>query len=574
VSKRRYVFESALVLVLGAAVLGSTMALNRGGGDYGFFDELIEVKSLISQRWVDVPDDKVLREGAIKGMVEALNDPYTIYVPASDKSQFNKDLTGEYVGIGAMVNGQDGWLTIVSPLEDSPAFKAGLLAGDRLVEVEGTSTQNLAMDKCVDLLMGQEGSQVHVIVERQGQKFPLTITREHIKTRNVKGFHRDPNDQSNWQYLIDPARKIAYLRLTQFTPGCAQELEKALDSVGAEKGDLKGLVLDLRGNPGGLLNEAEAIADLFLEDGVIVSTKGRAYSEKVTRAKKEGTLPNFPIALLINGQSASASEVLAGALTENNRAIAVGSRSFGKGSVQVVLDLPSGKGSELKLTEQGYYLPSGRSISRKDDAATWGVDPTEGFYVPMTDQQTTAMLEVRRKEEILSVKKEGGKAAEKTAEKPPQEKSDKPSDTKAAAAPTTPTDWSNPDSTLAALKDDQLSAAVKAVQAKVDSGQWKPTGEKGPQLAKIETSELQNLRTFHERLMRELARTEKRMDAIETASPEAKATPAKDLWPDSVDLTGGTIEVKDKDGKVIAVLDVTGNNVERWLLDADVKKKE
>jgi carboxyl-terminal processing protease len=557
--------------VLGAAVLGSTMAVAGRDGDYDFYNEIIEVKSLISQRWVDKPDDKALREGAIKGMVEALNDPYTIYVPASDKTQFNKDLTGEYVGIGAMVNGQDGWLTIVSPLEDSPAFKAGLLAGDRLVEVDGTSTQNLSMDKCVELLMGEPGSQVHAVVERAGQKFPLTITRDHIKTRNVKGFHRDPADPSNWEYLIDPSRKIAYLRLTQFTPGCADEIEKALDSVGADKGELKGLVLDLRGNPGGLLDEATKIADLFLEDGVIVSTRGRSIPEKVTRAKKEGTLPNFPIALLINGQSASASEVLSGALTENSRAIAVGSRSFGKGSVQVVMELPSGKGAELKITEQGYYLPSGRSISRKDDSATWGVDPTEGFYVPMTDQQTQAMMEVRRKEEILSAKKEGDKAAEKadkSADKPPQEKS---ADSKPTPAPT---DWSNPDQVLTALKDDQLSAAVHAVQTKIEKGQWVPTGEKGPQMGKIETAELQNLRTFHERLIRELTRTEKRMDAIELASPEAKASPVKDLWPDDVDLTGGTIQVKDKDGKVVATLEVTGNNVERWLLDADVKKKE
>jgi carboxyl-terminal processing protease len=565
-SKRRYVFESALVLVLGAAVLGSTLAISQRGNDYTFFDELIEVKQLINQRFVDKPDDKLqqaMREGAIKGMVEALNDPYTIYVPASDKSQFNKDLTGEYVGIGALVNGQDGWLTIVSPLEDSPAFKSGLLAGDRLVEVEGTTTQNLAMDKCVDLLMGEPGSQVHVTVERDGRKFPLAITRERIKTRNVKGFHRDPENPNDWQYLVDPTRKIAYLRLTQFTPGCEAEIEKALDSVGADKGELKGLVLDLRGNPGGLLNEAEAIADLFLEDGVIVSTKGRAYQEKITRAHKDGTLPNFPIALLINGQSASASEVLAGALTENNRAIAVGSRSFGKGSVQVVLDLPSGKGSELKITEQGYYLPSGRSISRKDDSANWGVDPTDGFYVPMTDQQTAAMLEVRRKEEIINAKKEKGEpVAEKTA------------DPKTAASPA---DWSNPDWILTALKDDQLSAAVRAVQAKVDKGeggQWTPTGEKGPQATKIATSELSTLRTFHDRLLRELARTEKRMDAIETASPEAKAAPVKDFWADNIDLTGGTIEVKDKDGKVISTLEITGNNLERWLLDADVKKKE
>ncbi len=560
-AQRRVVFESLLVLILGGAVLGSTLAISHRTTDYAFFDELIEVKQLISSRYVDSPDEKALREGAIKGMVEALNDPYTIYVPSSDTSQFNKDLTGEYIGIGALVNGQDGWLTIVSPLEDSPAFRSGLMPQDRIVAVEGKTTENLAIDKCVDLLMGQPGSVVHLTVERQGERFPLEITRERIKTRNVKGFHRDAADPNTWQYMIDPVRQIAYVRLTQFTPNCAQELFTALRSVGADTGDLKGLVLDLRGNPGGLLNEAEAIADLFLEDGIIVSTRGRAYQEKVTRAHRDGTLPNFPMAVLVDGQSASASEVLAGALTENNRAIVVGSRSFGKGSVQLVVELPSGKGSELKMTEQGYFLPSGRSLSRKDDSASWGVDPTEGFYVPVTPQQVNAMMEVRRREEIISSRKAAGQPVSEAAETA--------GDPKSAA---TPADWSNPEWILTALKDEQLSAAIKAVQGKIDTGKWTATGEKGVETGKISIAELQQLRLFHERLERELVRTEKRMDAIEAASPVAKDAPKPDLWADTIDLTGGKLEVRDKDGKVIATLNITGNNLERWLLDADVKK--
>lgn len=561
VAKRRIIFESALILVLGGAVLGSTLAISQRNNDYRFFDELIEIKSIISSRYVDSPDEKALKEGAIKGMVEALNDPYTVYVPASDKTSFNKDLTGEYVGIGATVNAADGWLTIISPLEDSPAFKAGLMPMDRIVEVDGKSTENLPIDKCVDLLMGNPGTVVTLTVERGGERFPLEVTRNQIKTKSVKGFHRNPSDPNTWQYLIDPARGIGYLRLTQFTPKCSDELLTALESIGADKGELKGLILDVRGNPGGLLSEAENIADFFLEDGIIVSTRGRAFQEKVTRAKKTGTLPNIPLALLINGQSASASEVLAGALVENHRAITVGARTYGKGSVQVVLELPSGNGSELKLTEQGYFLPSGRSLSRKDNSSSWGVDPTEGFYVPVTDEETAAMFEARRREEALVNKDAVGHNKTAPAPKPAKD-----------APPIQPTDWTNADSILATLKDPQLTAAVKAMQGKLDNGDWSPTGQMGVETGAIATAELTQLRLYHERLERELIRTEKRMISIEDAVPVAKNAPKPDLWADTIDLKGGQLEIKDKDGKVVTTLQITGNDLERWLFDADVKK--
>jgi carboxyl-terminal processing protease len=552
--------QNALFLILGVTGLAATVASSRRmsgltDDEYKFFDEIVEVKHIISSRFVDVPDDKALREGAIQGMVEALNDPYTVYVPASEKKEFNKDLTGEYVGIGAQVNVQDGWLTIVSPLEDSPAFRVGLMADDRVTTIAGTSTQNKSVNDCVDLLMGEPGSTVKLGIERKGQKLEVEITREKIKTRSVKGIHRLEGDSSNWEYVIDRANGIAYVRLTQFTPKCAEEVRAALVAAGAENGSLKGLVLDLRYNPGGLLNEAEAIADLFLDEGVIVSTKGRAYAEKITRAEKPGTLPQFPIAVLLNGSSASASEVLSGALVENKRCIVVGTRSYGKGSVQSVMELPSGNGSELKITEQGYFLPSGRSISRKDGADHWGVDPSDGFYVPMTDAQTTAMLEARRREEVLRYAKEQGKPAAAQAE----------------AA--TPVDWNNLDSVLSHLKDPQLAAAVKAVQLRLSKGEWVPTGETHNAAAKIAGAELVKLNQYQQRLLRELARTERRIDAIQTAAADEAPKPV-DFWANDLDLTGGMLEIRDKDGKVITRLDITGNNLERWLLDADVKKHE
>lgn len=559
--------QNLLFALLGITGLAATVAASRRmGDDYKFFDEIIEVKHIISSRFVEAPDEKVLRQGAIQGMVEALNDPYTVYVPAGDKEVFNKDLTGEYVGIGAQVNMQEGWLTIVSPLEDSPAFRAGLMADDRVVSVGGASTQDKNINDCVDMLMGQPGTVVKLVVERKGRKLDVEVVRDRIKTRSVKGFHRSEGDGSQWNHLIDASRGIGYVRLTQFTPKCSEEVLAALRAMGADKGSLKGLVLDLRFNPGGLLNEAEAIADLFLGDGVIVSTKGRAYPEKVTRAKGPGTLPDFPITVLVNGSSASASEVLAGALAENNRAKIVGTRSFGKGSVQSVLELPSGNGSELKITEQGYFLPSGRSISRKDDADHWGVDPSEGFYVPMTDAQTVTMLETRRREEVLRY------AQEKSAAAP----SDAPAAATAgqAAEPASePVDWTNVDSVLNFLKDPQLTAAVKALQIKVDSGDWKPTGETHNAKGRIAGAEMLKLTQYQQRLLRELARTDRRLEALETAAGE-EAPKATDLWANDIDLTGGILEVRDKQGNVIARLDITGNNLERWLLDADVRKRD
>jgi carboxyl-terminal processing protease len=553
-------------MLLGITGLAATVASSRRmGDDYKFFDEIIEVKHIISSRYVESPDEKVLRQGAIQGMVEALNDPYTVYVPSSDKEVFNKDLTGEYAGIGAQVNMQEGWLTIVSPLEDSPAFRAGLMADDRIVSVGGVSTQDKDINDCVDMLMGQPGTPVQLVVERKGRKFDVEVVRDRIKTRSVKGFHRSEGDASQWNHLIDATRAIGYIRLTQFTPKCSEEILSALRAMGADKGSLKGLVLDLRFNPGGLLNEAEAIADLFLADGVIVSTKGRAYPEKVTRAKGPGTLPDFPITVLVNGSSASASEVLAGALAENNRARIVGTRSFGKGSVQSVLELPSGNGSEIKITEQGYFLPSGRSITRKDDADQWGVDPSEGFYVPMTDAETVAMLETRRREEVIRYAQE--KAVDSPAETPAGQST--PSDAKAAET----VDWNNVDSVLAFLKDPQLAAAVRALQIKIDSGEWKPTGEAHNPKGRIAGSEMLKLTQYQQRLLRELARTDRRLEALETAAGD-EAPKAADFWANDVDLTGGILEIRDKQGNVVARLDITGNNLERWLLDADVRKRD
>lgn len=545
-AKKRAWYEWMLTGVLATAVVGSTVALTRP--DYAFFDPLIGVKSLVSQRYVTQPDEKEMQIGAINGMLEVLNDPYTVYVPPAETKDFTKELTGDFVGIGVQVISRDGWLTVVTPLEDSPAFKAGVMAEDRIVEIEGKSTMGMPADDCILLLQGEPGKPVSFVVERAGKRIPITLTRERIVAKTVKGFHWEAKGKDegggSWQSFLDPARKIAYLRLTQFTPTSATELTEALTAMGADSGGLGGLVLDLRWNPGGVLDDAIQIADLFLKEGVIVSTKGRAHPEEVAKAEKEGTLPDFPIAVLINGGSASASEVVTGALVDNKRAIAVGTRSFGKGLVQTVHTISPG-GGQLKITEQRYYLPSGRCIQRSDDSAEWGVDPTDGFYVPMNDEQTREMLTVMREEMVIGGDRHGGAESR----------------------------WSDPQWILEKLKDPQLAAAVRAVQGRVDTGEWKATGQELPKSQKIVGDDLARATRLRDRLERELIKLDQKIESMESAAPGA-AEAAMDLWPDTAEVNGGRVEVYDKEGKLIARLKVTGSDLERWLADADVRKEE
>jgi len=544
-SKARFAVYAVILAMLSAALVRTTVGLQQRADQYAFFDPLIDAKRLIGERFVDAVDDKKLQQGAINGMVEALNDPYTVFVPAEDRAEFTKELTGEYVGIGAMVQLTDGWLTIVTPLEDSPAFRAGIMAGDRVVEIEGRSTLGLPVDECGRMLVGEPGTQVAVVIERKGVRQPLTITRAAIKTRSVKGFHRERPDGEKWMYLIDPGRRIAYLRITQFTPRVADEVRDALAGVMAE-GGIGGLVLDLRWNPGGLLPEAVSIADLFVDSGTLVSTRGRAVPEQVFKAHAGGTLPRFPIAVVLNEQSASASEVLAGALVENDRAIAVGTRSFGKGSVQVVIPLDRG-GGELKITEQGYFLPSGRSITRKDDSVQWGVDPTDGFYVPLATPELIDLLRVRREQDILHT---GGGDPGQAEER-----------------------WSDPEWIVTFLKDKQLGAALQAVQKRIDGGEWQPTGRPLEQGKAVVSDELRRARQTYDRIAKELVRLESRIAAMETGAGAPEEAPA-DLWADDLAIVGGKLRVLDKGGKVIAELDITGEDLERWLLNADVRKPE
>ncbi len=535
-----------LLSTLAVAVVGSTIAVATSGSedDYAFFDPIIDIRSMLGRFYVEDIDDEELQAGAIRGMLETLNDPYTVYVPPQDTDDFTKDLTGEYVGIGAEVGMRDGWFTILTPLDDSPAWRAGVMADDRVVAIDGMSTEGLSTDECIDQLLGEPGTEVVITVERAGgDTLDIAIVRSPIHVNPVKGFARAEGGEGGWRYLLDQPRGIAYVRLAQFTPDCAAELAQAIETARRSNGGpLGGLILDLRFNPGGVLSQAVEIADLFLDEGVVVSTEGRSTSRRVERAGSEGTLPPFPMVVLVNGQSASASEILAGALSENNRAAVLGTRTFGKGLVQTVRSLPGGEGGVLKITEQRYALASGRVIQRDDDSAVWGVDPTPGYYLPLTNEQTSAMLAARRQQEIISAKGD---------------------------APTT-----DADELVSRLDDPQLEAGLRVIRHAADTGQLEPVGIPENNPADLAADAVTSARAQRDRLLRELVRVDRRIAAAESSLPADADIDDRDLWDDEAPVQGGTVTVTDADGNTVAVLTVTGPDLERWLIDAGVEAQE
>ncbi len=539
-----------LIGILGVAVVGSTIAVATNAmrvtaDDYAFFDPIVDVRTLIEGLYVEEPDDNQLQLGAITGMIEELNDPYTTFVPKRDTDDFERNLTGEYVGIGAEVQIRDGWLTISSPLDGSPAWKAGVLPDDRVIKIDGESTEGQSIDDAIDRLIGEPKTKVVITVERGTETLDIEIIRDHIKVQAVKGFMRFEGDGA-WEHVIDDERNIGYIRLTQFTPKAALEVLKAIDRAEQAQGaELGGLILDLRFNPGGLLDEAVKIADMFLDEGIIVSTRGRVFEERTERAHKKNTITDMPLVVLINGQSASASEVLSGALSDHDRAIVIGSRSFGKGSVQTVRELESGAGM-LKITEQYYYLPSGRLLHRRDDSTVWGVDPSPGYYVPVSNKELGEMLSARREQEVLMHV-----------------------DVEEAV------DVHDTEAVLEALKDTQLAAAVRVMQHRVDTGAFEPVGIEPNTPDDVALAELNALRNQEERMLRELTRLYKRVEAVEAGVDQAKADEnPRDFWDDELELTGGELIIRDQDGNIVTTLKITGNNLERWLIDADVEKVE
>ncbi len=339
----------AAVAFAGGA-FATNLAVARSGADspYDMLRQLSRVLVLIENDYVEPVDRRRLVEGAIKGMVAEL-DPHSDYMPPRDYKIFESDTEGHFGGVGVEVDFQDDHVTVIAPIEGSPAYRAGIKSGDRIVAIDNQSVAGKSPDQLVRVMRGRPGTKVIVTIRRKGTDKPLyfTLTREIIHVSSVADKLLDGN--------------IAYIRIKQFQEGTHDELLKAIAKLQNEAhGDIAGVVLDLRNNPGGLVNEASAVADEFLSSGVIYTTRHRGKIVDEVRASDTGALRRGPLVVLVNEYSASAAELVAGALQDQHRGTLVGARTFGKGSVQTILDLPGGAG--LRLTTMRYYTPSGRSI--------------------------------------------------------------------------------------------------------------------------------------------------------------------------------------------------------------------
>ncbi len=370
---------------------------------YTFFDPLIDIRNEIRRHYVEHVSDKKLLRGAIRGMMSQL-DPYSTYFSPRQWRQFDQETRGKFSGIGARMarRGRRGPFVVISPLENSPAQRAGMLPGDRVLAINGRSlSADSGLRQMETLLSGAPGSSLTVTVLHKGARRPVTlhIVRKIITLHSVKGFRRNAN--GHWNYWINHRHRIAYVRISAFMSGTASELDHALLPLIHSNGSVHGLILDLRFNPGGLLTSAVAVAQRFLSSGVIVSTHGRTKSSDfVARATPAFTYPDFPVVVLVNQYSASAAEIVSGALKDHHRALLIGVRTFGKGSVQNIVTLNGGR-SAIKLTTAYYYLPDGRNIMRKKGSKVWGVDPSRGFNIPMSNAQNVAILEARERTDML-----------------------------------------------------------------------------------------------------------------------------------------------------------------------------
>ena len=302
--------------------------------------------------YVEKPDESKLIESAINGMLAGL-DPHSSYMDSKSFRDLQVQTRGEFGGLGIEVTMEDGLIKVVAPIDETPAAKAGIMANDIITHLDDAPVQGLTLNQAVEKMRGPENSKIKLKIMRKGQDNPIeiSITRARIQVRSVRS--RLEGD-------------VGFIRVTQFNEQTTQDLKKAITDLTAQAGDkLKGFVIDLRNNPGGLLDQAISVSDAFLEKGEIVSTRGRNAEETQRFNARGGDLTkNKPVIVLINGGSASASEIVAGALQDHRRATVIGTRSFGKGSVQTIIPLGSGNGA-LRLTTGRYFTPSGRSIQAK-----------------------------------------------------------------------------------------------------------------------------------------------------------------------------------------------------------------
>jgi carboxyl-terminal processing protease len=367
-----------------------------------------DVIALIENNYVDPVNTKDLIDKAIQGMVHGL-DPHSAFLSPDDFKELQIDTQGEFTGIGVSITFKDGFVTVISPIEGTPAYKAGIKAGDRIIKVNGKETKDLR--QAVKLIRGPKGTEVVITIAREGSKTPIDfkIIRDIIPVESVKAT------------ILKPG--YGYVWVTNFRENTTEDLVAALDKLQSKGTPLKGLILDLRDDPGGLLDQAIEVSDLFLEKGTILSIKGRKEkNNQVFKATPNQTKRDYPMVVLINGGTASASEIVAGALQDQKRALIMGTTSFGKGSVQSVERLRDGYA--LKLTIARYYTPSGRSIQAK------GIVPDIVVKKRFVDKENSAFINegmIREKDlqnhlEAVPENEKNNKTQGKVKEKTPKKR--------------------------------------------------------------------------------------------------------------------------------------------------------
>ncbi len=351
-----------------------------------------ELLAKVRELSVKPPDEAALRRGAVEGLLDSLHDPHSTYIDARQMADLGRDLAGKIVGIGAQIGLTDGRVTVLAPLPDSPAARAGLLAGDFIDAIDGRPTAGISDVEAVRRIIGKEGEVVRIkVTHADGRAEELAITRGVVRIRSVRGF-RLAGDRE--EFLLDSEHHVGYIAINSFNEDTLPALKAALEDLKGR--GVKGLILDLRGCPGGLLNAATDAVRLFLARGTIVTIRGRDQTDRAIAAD-QAVAPGADLSLivLVDGTTASAAEIFAGALKDNGRAIVVGSRTFGKGSIQTLLKLKD-NGGAVRLTTAHYRLPSGRDIDRREGSSDWGVDPTDGYYVPVDGTALEAMTRRRR----------------------------------------------------------------------------------------------------------------------------------------------------------------------------------
>lgn len=339
---------AAITLLVFFGPYGDSQVAALDKSNYKTLRTFAEVLDIIEKNYVEKVDTNTLVKEAINGMVKSL-DPHSTFMTAEMFKELEMDTRGSFGGIGIEITMQKDVLTVVSPIEDTPAFNAGIKAGDQIIMIDGQYTRDLTISDAVKKLRGKDGTKVTLTIMRDGQVKPkdYVLIRAIIKIKSVKSKLFDKN--------------IAYVRLAAFQERTTEDLKKALDELVAKTPPVQGIVLDMRNNPGGLLNQAVDVSDLFMKSGTIVSTRGRTKNmDSSAVARDNGGEPICPMVVLVNEGTASAAEIVAGALQDNGRAIIIGTQTFGKGSVQTVIPLEDG--SALKLTTARYYTPNGRSI--------------------------------------------------------------------------------------------------------------------------------------------------------------------------------------------------------------------